>query len=116
MWIEKMEGVFEISYCFEGIKVQFAAFTLIDATRTWWNDHVKTMGVVAANPMSWNDIKALLVEEYCPGNEGKNLEHNLWKLKMKGSNIKAYIARFNDLALLCLGMVSLEHKKVESYL
>ncbi|GJV77790.1 hypothetical protein Tco_1509374 [Tanacetum coccineum] len=36
----------------------------------------------AANGMSWNDFKALLVEELCPSNEMEKLELELWNHKM----------------------------------
>ena len=46
----------------------------------------------------------------------QNLEHELWNLKMKGSDIASYTARFCDLALLCPGMVTPESKKIERYI
>ena len=35
---------------------------------------------------------------------------------MKGSDIASYMARFCDLALLCMGMVTPESKKIERYI
>lgn len=60
-------------------------------------------------------MKALLIEDYCQRDEVQALGHELWNLKMKGSNPKGYTTRFNDLALLCPSMVNLESKKVERY-
>ncbi|KAI3518360.1 hypothetical protein L1887_07004 [Cichorium endivia] len=114
-WIEKIEGVFEICFCLESSKVRFAACTLLDGALKWWNDHVKTLGVTTANSMTWGEFKALLIEEYCPRDEVQVLEHELWNLKMKDADIKAYTNRFNDLALLCPGMVTSENKKIERY-
>ncbi|GJT64027.1 hypothetical protein Tco_1015507 [Tanacetum coccineum] len=42
---------------------------------TWWNTQVQVRGREAANVMSWNDFKALLVEEFCPSNEMERLEN-----------------------------------------
>ncbi|GJY34896.1 putative reverse transcriptase domain-containing protein [Tanacetum coccineum] len=52
----------------------------------------------AANGMSWNDFKALLVEEFCPSNEMEKLELELWNHKMVGGNHAAYTDRFHELA------------------
>ncbi|GJU32567.1 hypothetical protein Tco_1176156 [Tanacetum coccineum] len=50
-WIEKIESVFENSGCTTNQRVR---------------------GREAAIGMSWNDFKALLVEEFCPSNEMEN--------------------------------------------
>lgn len=48
-WIEKMESIFEISFCVEDYKVKFGTCTLEDATLTWCNSYVKKMGISNAN-------------------------------------------------------------------
>ncbi|GJY68185.1 hypothetical protein Tco_0471167 [Tanacetum coccineum] len=42
-WFEKMESVFHISNCTVENQVKFATCTLLGATLTWWNSHVKTV-------------------------------------------------------------------------
>lgn len=44
------------------------------------------------------------------------MEQELWNLRMTGSDVAAYTTRFRDLAVLCLGMVTTESKKVERYI
>ncbi|GJU35512.1 hypothetical protein Tco_1183866 [Tanacetum coccineum] len=51
---------------------------------TWWNGQIQVRGRDAANGMSWNDFKALLVEEFCPSNEMEKLELELWNYKDLG--------------------------------
>ncbi|GJZ86164.1 hypothetical protein Tco_0657774 [Tanacetum coccineum] len=51
-WFEKMESVFHISNCNVENQVKFATCTLLGATLTWWNPHVKTVGHDAAYGMS----------------------------------------------------------------
>ena len=46
----------------------------------------------------------------------QKLEHELWNLKMKGSDVATYTYIFEDLALLCPGMVSPESKKIERFI
>lgn len=51
-WIEKTESVFEISSCVEESKVKFVACTFRNATMSWWNGHIKTMGLENANALN----------------------------------------------------------------
>ncbi|GJS83943.1 putative reverse transcriptase domain-containing protein [Tanacetum coccineum] len=96
-WFEKTESVFSISECAERNKVA-------------------TLGLEVANAKSWNDMKIMMREEFCPPEEIQRMEVELWNLRVKDSNISAYTQRFNELVLLCPEMVPSEKKKVEAYL
>ncbi|GJZ17676.1 hypothetical protein Tco_0553799 [Tanacetum coccineum] len=72
---------------------------------------LQARGREAANAMSWNDFKALLVEEFCPSNEMERLENEFWNHKMIGANhvgIKRYMA---GLALRLRGMLRINERK-----
>ncbi|GKA63498.1 hypothetical protein Tco_0763104 [Tanacetum coccineum] len=69
-WIEKMENVLDNSGCSENQKAR---------------GHEEVIGV------TWNDFKALLVEEFCPSNEMERLENECWNHKMSAC-IKRYVA------------------------
>ncbi|GJS74833.1 hypothetical protein Tco_0707674 [Tanacetum coccineum] len=75
-WFEKLESQFGISNVAEGDRVKFASSTLLDGALTWWNV-----------------------------NEVKQMENELWNLKVKGTNLTAYNQRFQELILLCPEMV-----------
>ncbi|GKF59684.1 hypothetical protein Tco_0176470, partial [Tanacetum coccineum] len=62
-WIEKMENVIDNSRYAENQKVKYAASLFVNKALTWWNTQVQARGREAAIGMSWNDFKALLVEE-----------------------------------------------------
>ncbi|GJY04042.1 putative reverse transcriptase domain-containing protein [Tanacetum coccineum] len=115
-WFEKTESVFSISECAERNKVKFAAATLQGRALTWWNSQVATLGLEVVNAKSWNDMKIMMREEFCPPEEIQRMEVELWNLRVKDSNISAYTQRFNELVLLCPEMVPSEKKKVEAYL
>nr|GFD10278.1 hypothetical protein [Tanacetum cinerariifolium] len=44
-WCERMESVFRISNCAVENQVKFASCTLHSVALTWWNTHVKTVGI-----------------------------------------------------------------------
>nr|GEV27207.1 putative reverse transcriptase domain-containing protein [Tanacetum cinerariifolium] len=57
----------------------------------------------------------MMTEKYCPRNEIKKLEMELWDLKVKGTDLASYTQRFQELALLCGRMFSEESDKIEKY-
>ncbi|GJR40944.1 putative reverse transcriptase domain-containing protein [Tanacetum coccineum] len=74
-WIEKMENVIDNSGCAENQKVRYAASSLVNKALTWWNTQVQARGREAAMAMTWNDFKALMVEEFCLSNKMEKLEN-----------------------------------------
>nr|GFA17014.1 hypothetical protein [Tanacetum cinerariifolium] len=96
-WCERMESVFHISNNAVENQVKFATCTLHSVALTWWNTHMMT-------------------EKYCPQNEIRKLEMELWDLKVKGTDLASYAQRFQELALLCERMFSKESDNIEKYI
>nr|GEY04973.1 reverse transcriptase domain-containing protein [Tanacetum cinerariifolium] len=111
-WIEKMESVFNISRCAVENQVEFATCTLLDATLTWWNNQIRTLGF-DAYIMTWSALKKKMTDKYCPLGEVKKLEIELWNLKVRDNNIHAYTNCFQELALICTKFISNETEKVD---
>ncbi|GKD93525.1 reverse transcriptase domain-containing protein [Tanacetum coccineum] len=61
------------------------------------------------------DLRKKMTDKYCPRNEMKNLEAELWNLKVKGTDVIGYNQRFQELALLCVRMFPEESDKIERY-
>ncbi|GKA50072.1 putative reverse transcriptase domain-containing protein [Tanacetum coccineum] len=93
-WIEKMENVLDNSGC---------------------SENQKAKGREAAIGMTWNDFKALLVEEFYPSNEMERLENEFWNHKMVGANHAAYMDRFHELAKLVPHLVTPEAARIKRY-
>ncbi|GJU36346.1 reverse transcriptase domain-containing protein [Tanacetum coccineum] len=85
-WIKKMENVIDNSGCAENQRVKYAASSFVNKALTWWNTQVQARGRKAVIGLSWNDFKALLIEEFCPSNEMEKLESEFWNHKMVGAN------------------------------
>nr|GFD59913.1 reverse transcriptase domain-containing protein [Tanacetum cinerariifolium] len=58
----------------------------------------------------------MITDKYCPRNEIKKLEIELWDLKVNGTDLASYIQRYQELALLCERMFSEESDKIEKYI
>ncbi|KAI3810118.1 hypothetical protein L1987_19727 [Smallanthus sonchifolius] len=115
-WIEKMESVIDISECTADCMVKYSTFMLTDKALTWWNTQMKTLGRETAYQLSWEDLKNMMIEEYCPRNELQKIETEMWNLQMIGDDVEGYTDRFNELAIQVPHMVTPEHKRVERYL
>ncbi|GJS69758.1 putative reverse transcriptase domain-containing protein [Tanacetum coccineum] len=114
-WFERMETVFRISNCTVENQVKFATCTLMGIALTWWNSHVRTVTNDVAYAMTWTDLKKKMTTKYCPRNEIKKIEAELWNLKVKGTDVVAYNQRFQELALLCDRMFPEETDKIKRY-
>ncbi|GKD77121.1 hypothetical protein Tco_1339742 [Tanacetum coccineum] len=57
-----------------------------------------------------------MIDKYCPQNEIKKLEMEIWDLKLKGTDLTSYTTqRFQELALLYGRMFPEESDKIEKY-
>ncbi|KAI3725265.1 hypothetical protein L1987_65046 [Smallanthus sonchifolius] len=115
-WIEMMESVIDISECTADCMVKYSTCMITDKALTWWNTQMKTLGRETAYQLSWEDLKNMMIEEYCPRNELQKIETEMWNLQMIGDDVAGYTDRFNELAILVPHMVTPEHKRVERYL
>nr|GFC46436.1 reverse transcriptase domain-containing protein [Tanacetum cinerariifolium] len=57
----------------------------------------------------------MMTDKYCPQNEIRKLEMEIWELKVKGTDLASYTQRIQELPLLCGRMFSEESDKVEKY-
>ncbi|GKA86835.1 putative reverse transcriptase domain-containing protein [Tanacetum coccineum] len=60
-------------------------------------------------------LMKMMTDKYCPRNEIKKLEIEIWDLKVKGTDLTGYTQRFQELALLCGRMFPEESDKIEKY-
>nr|GFB95981.1 hypothetical protein [Tanacetum cinerariifolium] len=91
-----MESVFHISNCAAENQVKFATCTLHSVALTWWNTHVQTVGHEAAYGMSWKTLMKMMTDKYCPRNEIRKLEMELWELK-ESDKIEKYVGGLPDM-------------------
>ncbi|GKB57163.1 reverse transcriptase domain-containing protein [Tanacetum coccineum] len=70
-----------------------------------WNAYAK-IGMEQANRITWTELKRLLTNKYCPRTEVKKMENEFYNLAVKGNDLKTYVRRFQELAVLCLTLVT----------
>ncbi|GJV75308.1 reverse transcriptase domain-containing protein [Tanacetum coccineum] len=113
---ERTESVFSHSNCAEENKVTFATGTLNNDALSWWNSYAQPIGIDQANQNTWTKLKRLLTNKYCPRTKVKKMEDKFYNLAVKGNDLKTYIRRFQELAVLCLNMVPNTEKLMEVFI
>ncbi|GJT14372.1 reverse transcriptase domain-containing protein [Tanacetum coccineum] len=103
-------------HCAEENKVTYATGTLTDDALSWWNSYAQPIGIDQANQITWTELKRLLTDKYCPRTEVKKMEDEFYNLVVKGNDLKTYIRRFQELAVLCPNMVPNAEKLVEVFI
>ncbi|GJZ54306.1 retrovirus-related pol polyprotein from transposon TNT 1-94 [Tanacetum coccineum] len=97
-------------------KVTFATGTLTNDALSWWNAYAQPIGIEQANKITWTELKRLLTNKYCPRTEVKKMEDEFYGLIVKGNDLKTYIRRFQELAVLCPNMVPNTEKLMEAFI
>ncbi|GKF08275.1 reverse transcriptase domain-containing protein [Tanacetum coccineum] len=113
---ERTESVFSRSKCVEEDRVTFATGTLTDDALSWWNAYAQPIGIEQANRINWTELKRLLTNKYCPLTEDKKMEDGFYNLVVKGDDLKIYVRRFQELAVICPSMVPNTEKILEAFI
>ncbi|GKB24260.1 reverse transcriptase domain-containing protein, partial [Tanacetum coccineum] len=115
-WFERTESVFSRSKCAKENKVTFATGTLADDALSWWNAYAQPMGIDQANQITWTELKRLLINKYCSRTEVRKMEDEFYNLTVKGNDLKPYVRRFQELAVICPSMVPNTEKLLEAFI
>ncbi|GJW06133.1 reverse transcriptase domain-containing protein [Tanacetum coccineum] len=115
-WFERTESVFSHSNCAGENNVTFSTGTLTDDALSWWNAYAQPIGIEQANKITWTELKRLVTNKYCPRTEVKKMEDEFYDLIVKGNDLKTYIRRFQELAVLCPNMVPNTEKLMEAFI
>nr|GEW39681.1 hypothetical protein [Tanacetum cinerariifolium] len=86
-----------------------AALAALDALRSTYGDDSHNSGM-------GKTLMKMMTGKYCPRNEIKKLEMEIWDLKVKGTVLTSYTQRSQELALLCEMMFLEEFDKIERYI
>ncbi|GJW26304.1 putative reverse transcriptase domain-containing protein [Tanacetum coccineum] len=104
------------SNCIEDCKVKFATGTLTEEALSWWNSFAQPIRIEEAYKITWFEFKNLLIKKYCPRNEVKKMEDEFCNLTVKGNDLKTYVRRFQELAVLYPTMVPNSEKLMEVFI
>ncbi|GKF58927.1 reverse transcriptase domain-containing protein, partial [Tanacetum coccineum] len=115
-WFERTESVFSQNKCAEEDRVTFATGTLTNDALSLWNAYAQPIRIEQANKITWTELKSLLTNKYCPRTNVKKMEDEFYNLVVKGDDLKTYVRRFQELAVLCPNMVPNTEKLMEVFI
>ncbi|GKE39903.1 reverse transcriptase domain-containing protein [Tanacetum coccineum] len=98
------------------LQVKFDTGTLTEEALSWWNSFAQPSGIEEAYKITWSEFKTLLIKKYFPRTEVKKMEDEFYNLTVKGNDLKTYVRRFQELAVLCPTMVPNSKKLVEVFI
>ncbi|GJU54079.1 reverse transcriptase domain-containing protein [Tanacetum coccineum] len=84
--------------------------------RTESNAYAQPIRIEQANRITWTELKRLLTNKYCPRTEVKKIEYEFYNLAVKGNDLKTYVRRFKELAVLYPNMVPNTEKLMEVFI
>ncbi|KAI3812412.1 hypothetical protein L1987_17120 [Smallanthus sonchifolius] len=94
-WFESMESTFLNSGCPDVLKVRYAASVFQKRALTWWNGGKRTRGNESAMSLSWDEMRRLMTDEFCPRNEMRKLEAEFWDLTQDSGENLAYTTQIH---------------------
>ncbi|GKA34713.1 putative reverse transcriptase domain-containing protein [Tanacetum coccineum] len=97
-------------------KLKFATGTLTEEALSWWNSFAQPIEIEEAYKILWSEFKKLLIKKYCPRTEVKKMEDEFYNMTIKGNDLRTYIRRFQELAVLCPSMVPNSKKLMEVFI
>ncbi|GKE24829.1 reverse transcriptase domain-containing protein [Tanacetum coccineum] len=96
--------------------MKFATGTLTKEALSWWNSFARPIGIEEAYKIIWSEFKQLLIKKYCPRTKIKKMEDEFYNLTVRENDLKIYIRRFSELAVLCPTMVPNSEKLIEVFI
>ncbi|XP_076925546.1 uncharacterized protein LOC143588429 [Bidens hawaiensis] len=115
-WIEKMDSLMKISDFTPLERIKYGVCSFRDEALECWNSIIQNLEEDAAYRLTSEELKEMLLKEYCPRNELQKIEYEFWQLKTEGDDIGGYTSRFNSLARLVPRLVTPEYARIERYI
>ncbi|KAI3795726.1 hypothetical protein L1987_38383 [Smallanthus sonchifolius] len=115
-WVIRMEAAIRLSECRASQVVKLAANSLREEASHWWEGVRQAKGDGVVDSMMWNDLKTLVIKNFCPRNEIEKVEREFLSLKVGSMTHRQYTTRFNELARLVPHLVTTEERKISCYI
>ncbi|KAI3801952.1 hypothetical protein L1987_30071 [Smallanthus sonchifolius] len=114
-WVERMNAVINISDNRPDQAVKYVAHSFTNEALSWWRNIQRTKSPNAINKMTWEDLKKLIIQKFCPQNEIDHVENEFLNFKAGNKTHRQYTSRFNELAQLVPHLVGTENRLIKYY-
>ncbi|KAJ0654827.1 putative retrotransposon gag domain-containing protein [Helianthus annuus] len=115
-WFDSIEVTLRQSRCPDIFRTTCATGVFQSRALDWWTVERNKRGISAAYALSWDELKELMKEEYCPPHEVQKLENEFWEIKQTEGDNAGYTARFKQLSAICPSQVDTSEKAIPKYI
>ncbi|KAJ0614029.1 putative transcription factor interactor and regulator CCHC(Zn) family [Helianthus annuus] len=115
-WFDSIEVTFINSECPDELKTHSATGVFQARALEWWTNERNIRSNELAYALSWEELKQLMMEEFCPPHEQQKLEEEFWALKQVGDDNLAYTTRFKQLSFVVPHLVLTVDRMIKKYI
>ncbi|XP_022033024.1 uncharacterized protein LOC110934143 [Helianthus annuus] len=113
---DSIEVTFINSECPDHLKTRSATGMFQGRALEWWSNERNIRSNEEAYALPWNEVRELMMLEFCPPHEQLKLEEEFWHLKQVGDDNLAYTTRFKQLSLIVPHLVSTPKRTITKYI
>ncbi|KAJ0611996.1 putative retrotransposon gag domain-containing protein [Helianthus annuus] len=115
-WFDSVEVTLRQSGCPENLRTLNAIGVFQPRALDWWTAERNKRGNNAAYELTWEELKAIMMDEFCPPHEHQKLEDGFWNIKQKDGDNAALTARFKKLSIICPDQVKTPDMATKKYI
>ncbi|KAI3812757.1 hypothetical protein L1987_17469 [Smallanthus sonchifolius] len=105
-----------MSECRSDQAVGFASHSFAFETLSWWENVKKAKSERDIDRMKGDDMKALVIQKFCPQNEIDKMEEAFVELKAGSMTHRQFTSKFNELTQLVPHMVNSKERRIKCYI
>ncbi|MFS7996271.1 putative retrotransposon gag domain-containing protein [Helianthus anomalus] len=115
-WFDSIEVTLRQSGCPENLRTLNATGVFQSRALDCWTAERNKRGNDAAYELTWKELKAIMMDEFCPPHECQKREDEFWNIKQKDGDNAALTARFKKLSIICLDQVKTPDMAIKKYI
>ncbi|MFS7955896.1 putative nucleotidyltransferase, Ribonuclease H [Helianthus anomalus] len=115
-WFDSVEVTLRQSGCPDHLRTLNATGVFQSRALDWWTAERNKRGNDAAYELTWDELKAIMMDEFCPPYERQKLEDEFWGIKQKEGDNAGLTARFKQLSIICPDQVKTSDMTIKKYI
>ncbi|KAJ0445296.1 putative transcription factor interactor and regulator CCHC(Zn) family [Helianthus annuus] len=115
-WFDSVEVTLRQSGCPENLRTLNATGVFQSRAFDWWTAERNKRGNDAAYELTWEELKAIMMDEFCPPHERQKLEDEFWNIKQKDGDNAALTPLFKQLSIICPDQVKTPDMAIKKYI
>ncbi|MFS7957409.1 putative transcription factor interactor and regulator CCHC(Zn) family [Helianthus anomalus] len=115
-WFDSIEVTLRQSGCPENLRTLNATGVFQSCALDWWTAERNKRGNDAAYELTWEELKAVMMGEFCPPQERQKLEDEFCNIKQKEGENAALTTRFKQLSIIYPDQVKTSEMAIKKYI